>query len=361
MGDPCESLVREAAKKTRIFSLSKDLWGGALLYIQAAECYRGAGDFKRAYDYAMLAADLLRRYAAKYGHEMVMGDIEKALLVAHSVASGKNKEKIRRELFSTLTLHAKQMEMSGNYLGAADKYRRAIEFAPSGNEAREILQHAIQLLEQTAYETEEELITMPRKFSAKATFRHEDDPAKVASKVPDALKMAGLIPASVDQISTNGDVETRIEASEGNTIARAVFGKSTILISVEGEDSELALDYFITLKNLVLNSANRSKLIEQELEGKMTPFMILKLLNEMKDRCRMKCPYKEISISASSLMKIIEADERLSSEFKSLIKMLKNLMKRLEKMSWKAELIEDEDIPKIISDINEGIEKMKKR
>ena len=47
-------------------------------------------------------------------------------------------------------MHAKQLEMSGNQIQAAEIYKKSIEFAPSGDEAKNVLLHAINILETAA-------------------------------------------------------------------------------------------------------------------------------------------------------------------------------------------------------------------
>jgi len=313
-----------------------------------------------------------------------MGDLEKALMVAYSVATGKKKEKTKKELFHTLTLHARQMEASGNYLGAADKYRRAVEFAPSGNEAREILLHAVQILEQVAHQKamqrkekfaekllekaeelrmlippaeEEEML--PTGLTAKATFSYNQIPGDITEKITSDLKSHGLIPANVDDVSRNGGMEIRIEASEGNIRAKLVLSERRALLSVEGDDAETALDYFLALKNSVLGLLKGPKMLEEEFEGRITPFMILKFLNDLKDRCRIRCPYKEIHTSLSSLVSLIKSDKALANKYKGTLKSLEGLIKKIHPDALADKIVSDEDLNSLISKINEGINKVK--
>nr|MDO8045572.1 hypothetical protein [Candidatus Baldrarchaeota archaeon] len=387
VGDPCENLVKEAIKKTRIFSLSKDIWGGALLYIQAAECYKASGDYKKAFGLAMEAVELLRKYAAKYGHDLVMGDLEKALLVAYSTATGKNKEKVKRELFYTMTLHAKQLEISGNYLGAADKYGKAIEFAPSGKEAKNMLTHAIQLLEQVAQRkalqrknkfaekllakvdelrmllptaTElEEASYLSKKFSAKATFKHADSLPDVISRVNMNIDTAGLPVVNINRINRNGEAILKLEIAGGEISANIVLSESRILVDIQGPDPETVLEYFLTLKDLALSSVSRSKLIDEEMEGEVTPLMLLKLLNNIKDKCRVKYTYRELQISLLSIVKLIKSKKKLVSDLKGAIKEIEKIIKKIEKSLDKDKIISDEELPDLITSINASIEKIR--
>jgi len=386
-GDPCENLVKEAIKKTRIFSLSKDIWGGALLYIQAAECYKASGDYKKAYGLAVEAVELLRKYAAKYGHDLVMGDLEKALIIAYSAASGKNKEKVKRDLFYTITLHAKQLEISGNYLGAADKYRKAIEFAPSGREAKDVLTHAIQLLEQVAQRKAlqgkdkfaEKLLTkadelrmllpttieleeapyLSKKFLAKATFTHRDPLPDVINRVNMNFNTAGLPIVNVNRINKNGEALLKLEFAGGEISANIVLSESRILVDIQGSDPETVLEYFLALKDIALNSVGQSKLIDEEMEGEITPLMLLKLLNNIKDRCRVRYTYRELQMNLLSVIKLIKSKKKLISDLKDAVKELERIIKKIEKIPDKNEIISDEELPDIIAGINSGIEKIR--
>jgi len=386
-GDPCKNLVKEAVKKTRIFSLSKDLWGGALLYIQAAECYKASGNYKKAFNLAIEAVELLRKYAAKYGHDLVMGDLEKALLVAYSTVSGKNKEKIKKELFYTMTLHAKQLEVSGNYLGAADKYRKAIEFAPSGKEAKDMLTHAIQLLEQVAQRKAlqgkdkfaekllakvdelrmllpttielEEVPYLSKKFLAKATFTHTDPLPDVINKVSMNIDTTGLPIVNINRIDKNGETLLKLEFAGGEIFANIILGESRILVDIQGSESETVLDYFLALKDIITSSVGYSKLIDEEMEGEVTSFMLLKLLNNIKDKCRVKCTHGELQRKLSSVIKLIKSKKKLASDLKAAIKEIEKIIKKIEKTPDKDRIISDEELPDLIASINASIEKIR--
>ena len=213
MKDPCKSLVKEANKKTRKISLEKDFWSGALLYIQASECYRANMQYDEAFKLAMKAVENLKKYASKYGYELVIGDIEKALLLAYSVAPQNKKDTVKIEIFNTMNLHAKQLELSGNQIQAADIYQKSIEFAPSGEEAKRVLLHAISILETAA---QQKLLQGKDKLAEKLTSKAEELRLLIPEETP--LQQKSMVEKRVN--TTEEMSKTDLEPAETVTRIR---------------------------------------------------------------------------------------------------------------------------------------------
>ena len=144
MKDPCMEYAKQAKKHLGIFK--RNYWTAGLYYLQAAECYKNSGNMKKAFMYAKEAVKFLEKYWETAG-DMVLPDLEKALALAFYTAPKKKKEELRRKAFDIYVYHAKKLEHSRNYLGAAEKYEAAIQYAPSGESAREVLMRAISILE----------------------------------------------------------------------------------------------------------------------------------------------------------------------------------------------------------------------
>jgi len=386
MKDPCKKYVKDASKKTSVFS--RDYWSGALLFIQAAECYKSSGDFENAFKYAMKAANALKKYASKYGYELVIRDIEKALLIAYNVAKENKKEEVKRELFNMMNLRAKHMEMSGNYLGAADAYRRSIEFAPSGQEALNTLTHAAQLLERVIEQksrmgkdqlvdkllskleeiksliptveasiSAKPLETISIEANSKAVFEYVDIPSKVKERIITSIQSLPIADVSATETARGHEINFKFTGEE--IIGKISLIRGRIILDMTGKEPILVYRYFNDLKNMIMNSADDCKIIDQKLRGFSSLDVLLGILNDALDKTTSKATYREIALDVKSAVDILTniGDEK---KFKSALKRLESLKNFLQKAIYEDSPILDEDSDKISKLLEECIREVRK-
>ncbi len=390
MKDPCKKYVKEADKKTSLFS--RDYWTGALLYIQAAECYKSSGNYEQAFKYAMKAADALKKYASKYGYELVIKDIEKALLIAYSVSKEDKREEVKREIFSIMNLRAKQMEMSGNYLGAAETYRRSIEFAPSGQDALNTLMHASNLLERVIeqkakmgkdqlvdklmakLEEIKSLIPMVEttimgktekipslKPQAEATiraiFQHVDILSEVVRKLAEAIQALPI--SQISQSETIRGYEINFVFPSGEIHGKISLEGGKIIFDLKGKDPIMVHKYYRDLREIILDNVESCKIIDQKLEGLNTLDILIELLNIAMNKTLARRSYREILIEIRNAMRILT---NLASEkkFKNIIKKLELVESLLKKVPDEDASIEDRKAAKISGYLEEASNELRK-
>ena len=390
MKDPCKKYVKEADKKTSLFS--RDYWTGALLYIQAAECYKSSGNYEQAFKYAMKAADALKKYASKYGYELVIKDIEKALLIAYSVSKEDKREEVKREIFSIMNLRAKQMEMSGNYLGAAETYRRSIEFAPSGQDALNTLMHASNLLERVIeqkakmgkdqlvdklmakLEEIKSLIPMVEttimgktekipslKPQAEATiraiFQHVDILSEVVRKLAEAIQALPI--SQISQSETIRGYEINFVFPSGEIHGKISLEGGKIIFDLKGKDPIMVHKYYRDLREIILDNVESCKIIDQKLEGLNTLDILIELLNIAMNKTLARRSYREILIEIRNAMRILT---NLASEkkFKNIIKKLELVESLLKKVPDEDASIEDRKAAKISEYLEEASNELRK-
>ena len=390
MKDPCKKYVKEADKKTSLFS--RDYWTGALLYIQAAECYKSSGNYEQAFKYAMKAADALKKYASKYGYELVIKDIEKALLIAYSVSKEDKREEVKREIFSIMNLRAKQMEMSGNYLGAAETYRRSIEFAPSGQDALNTLMHASNLLERVIeqkakmgkdqlvdklmakLEEIKSLIPMVEttimgktekipslKPQAEATiraiFQHVDILSEVVRKLAEAMQALPI--SQISQSETIRGYEINFVFPSGEIHGKISLEGGKIIFDLKGKDPIMVHKYYRDLREIILDNVESCKIIDQKLEGLNTLDILIELLNIAMNKTLARRSYREILIEIRNAMRILT---NLASEkkFKNIIKKLELVESLLKKVPDEDASIEDRKAAKISEYLEEASNELRK-
>lgn len=144
MMDPCETYVKEAKRNLSLFK--KNFWTAGLFYLNAAECYHSAGNKEKAYKNAIEAVKLLEKYWNKT-NDVVLPDLEKALGLAFEIAPKKEKKKIAKKAYEVYMYHALRLESAGNYLGAAEKYELAIQYALDTEQAKKAILRAVAILE----------------------------------------------------------------------------------------------------------------------------------------------------------------------------------------------------------------------
>ena len=382
--DPCKKYVKEASKKTSIFS--KDYWSGAILYIQAAECYRSSGDRENAFKYAMKAADALKKYAGKFGYELVIGDLEKALLIAYNTAKEKDKERLRREVFNIINLRAKHMEMSGNYLGAVDTYKRSIEFAPSGEDALSVLTHAAELLERVIqkksrlgkdtlvdkliskleeiknlipqFETAptKEISKVSEKLQCIATFRYVDIPSEVVKKLENNIK--NLPVREVNTIETPEGYEINFIYTSGDPLGKIEFRGGNIIVNLNGNDAMLTLNYFDELRELLANNVGSCRLIGLKIKTTPSISVILKLLDNLQDLAVTRATYGEIAQFINNITNLTSSLS-LPGKVKKFIKELDQIAEKAEDELYSDLDLLDADADKIIQITNELTDNLK--
>ncbi|MCR8454124.1 MAG: hypothetical protein NDP13_03950 [Crenarchaeota archaeon] len=198
--DPCLSFVKMARKNLGIFK--KNPWTAALFFIQASECYLNANDKRRAFQYAYQAANLLEKYWGKGKNDVVLSDLEKAFGLILKTNPRRIKE-IKGRAFKIYLYHAGKLENSGNFLAASEKYEAAMQFAPSGEKAKEVLLKAIAVLQKAK---EKESVIRNRALLEKIDSRLEHLnsllPEKFEERKPELLEKA----ASKVVISMNLEV-----------------------------------------------------------------------------------------------------------------------------------------------------------
>jgi len=380
--DPCKSLIKEAKKKAGSLKLSKDLWSGGLLYLQAAECYNASGDPEKAYEIAMKAANLLRKYASKYGYGMVIRDIEKALKVAYRCATGENKDKAKKELFFIMNLYAKELEMSGNYLGAADKYKEAIEFAPTGEQARDLLTHAIQLLEKVANQkilqgkdkiadrilekideikalipmditedSEASTTSTAQEFQGELTFSFFDIISKVIENIKSNLENSGLPISNFNIIEHDSSIEVKIDFLANELTANMIIEGTRIILSVNGKDPETAFDYMMSFRDLLNRSAENNHLVDIDIREGLNLTIVTKLLKAAINQCKIKCTYGETLAITKTVENHIAIHVKSKPKLKDVLNKIKKLNKKLEKAIYLDQEISEDELIKILPEM----------
>ncbi len=175
--------VKQAKKNLGL--LRKSYWTAGLYYLQAAECYKNAGEKDKAYKYSREAIKCLEKYWSGT-NDMVLPDLEKALAMAYFLAPKRARGKLREKAFNIYVYHARKLENSGNYLGAAEKYHAAIQFASSGAVARETILRAISILEKAL---EKEHIVKNRTLAE-----------KIEKKIEELKKLVPPEPTEVEHV-----------------------------------------------------------------------------------------------------------------------------------------------------------------
>ena len=265
--DPCIMFVKQAKKNLGLFK--KNFWTAGLYFLQAAECYKNSGNKTKAYEYAREAVDCLYKYWAGI-NDMVLSDLEKALSLAYYNAPKKRRRSIGKKAFEVYTYHAKKLESSGNYLGAAEKYEASVQFAPSGVIAREILLRAISILENAL---QKEHVIKNKALVEKIEKKLEDlrkmvppitvIEKKVSEEVETQIKYVlvfRVFKTAMDQAIPSFSSEFSLPISEFRTTKRA--GSITIRFAIPGYSAYVLIDYIDTECDVEVNSSNISFIVE---------------------------------------------------------------------------------------------------
>ncbi|MEX0569589.1 MAG: hypothetical protein Q6363_010630 [Candidatus Njordarchaeota archaeon] len=229
--DPCIIFVRQAKKNLGL--LKKNYWTAGLYFLQAAECYNNAGNRKKAFENAREAVKCLEKHWS-YINDEVLPDLEKAISLAVLTAPKKSRKELKDKAFEIYVYHARKLETAGNHLGAAEKYEKSIEFAPSGSVARDTIMKAISILERAL---QKEHIVKNRKLVE-----------KIENKIEELRNL--IVPEKGEEKKPKA-VETRykyiIQMEPYGTIAEALedlkneppFPISDPQLSISGKEAEL--------------------------------------------------------------------------------------------------------------------------
>ncbi|OYT26750.1 MAG: hypothetical protein B6U95_07060 [Thermofilum sp. ex4484_82] len=143
--DECEEFFKEGEKSS---FLKREYYVAALSYMRAAECFLEAKLYKRAYVAAMRSIECLEKTRSVD----VSDEYERAFEAAYEAAKFLDEKKlvsIRERFLSFLVGSASNLELSKDYIGAAEKYMKAAEIADKSKRS-EILVKAVRCLEQAA-------------------------------------------------------------------------------------------------------------------------------------------------------------------------------------------------------------------
>lgn len=399
MKDPCEKLEKEASRKSSI--LRRDNWSGGILFIQAAECYKASGKYEKAYKMVRKAVNLLKKYASKYGYEMVINDIVRALTIAYKVAKGKEKEKTKIELFHMMNLKAKHMETSGNYIGAIDTYKKAIEYAPSGEDAIKVLTHASEVLERIIEQKarlgkdalvnklmdklEEIKMMIPtiQTISEKATVsaaigyeivrvtaRYKIDLSLPARAVPD-MDYDDRIQIINKELIDTGVMETNINEREGivSIVIRSpgneLFGEVSIdkkgdevIIQLEGKDALFTLRQYYTLREIIERNIPLIQIVNQNVIGFITREALIEILNRAKEKVLLRRSYNQIKVELNTALDIIREMD-IGGELEKVGKMLEKMIRKINRVMDPYMEVLDFDAEELQQNINKAIKQIR--
>ena len=351
MTSPCKSIVNEAKKKLSLFS--KDEWSAALLFIKAAECFLSEGNKKEALKNALKAADILKKIAKKSDVGVVLPDIEKALKVAYSAAEEERiRRKISEDLFGTIMLRAQMAITSGDYSAAALYYKRAIEYAPTGEQAKEAIQRAITNLSQLA---EKKLSLGMTSQASKIMNIVEDfkvllEAAEEEVKLELPKKKLKVVLKSEDTFENAKDAIMSFITSKGFPQVTSKDEANYVVIEAMGKDVNLSFKISKDGGNIIMEASShsdsdlfemseaakeeitdkllRAKVIEQELEGEVTKKTVFELLNKTKDEVLIGSSYNIVLKNLELALNVMK--EKKFGDSKPLEEIIKRYSKYLE-------------------------------
>ncbi|MGQ4891309.1 MAG: hypothetical protein ACP6IP_02365 [Candidatus Njordarchaeia archaeon] len=390
MKDPCKKLVNDAKKRVSILKMGKDYWSGAILYIQAAECYKASGEKEKAFESAVKASELLRKYAEKYGYELVINDLIKSLTIARSVAPEEDAKRIKLELFNIYNLHAKLLIQSGNYIGSVDKFLKALEFAPSGKEAKNMLSQAITILEDVANkkimqgkqkyaskllekieelrmllpteEIEEETEILPEKKSRiRAVFSYSDNPADVKKRIVEKLNELGMNPLELSEKRIGAELNLKFVYPNDTTV-KVQLTTNRIILDVEGFDQKSVIGHYTTFKEIIENVVFDAEPLLEEIEAEINKKIITSLLEDLKEKVTVGTTYRNLLTRLNSIVALMKKKEKTPKNWNTIMKILQKIVDHIKKVH--GELLNydilGEEIASIVNQLNEAIEKMEK-
>ena len=377
MGDPCKKIISDAKKRTSAFKMDKDYWSGAILYIQAADCYKASSEFEKAFYAAEKAVSLLKKYASKYGYELVINDLIRALTLQYMTAPSDKKDAIKLELFNTYNLHAQKLIQSGNYVGAADKYVKALEYAPSGDEARNMLQQAIALLEDIAnkkllqgkqkyadrlLEKIDELrMLLPaeehaeiagfKKSKILTTYSLSENPKIVMEEIKEELGKWNLLPENMDESSVGIEKTLRLEYDD-KTSVRIRGTSNRLIVEIEGENPNSLIRYYTAIREIINNVAVNAKPIVEEFNVEITKEIFENLINDIKEKVTIGITYRDLATRLNAIKQLLikKKDKKWSKAATLMEKLVRDVMK-VEEDFLDYEILDDE-IPKIIEKLD---------
>ena len=144
--EECKKLFKEGDKFSSF--LKREYYAAAISYIRAAECFLRKKVFKRAYDAALRAIECLERTRGV----TVSDEFERAFEVAFQAAKALGNEEfnsVRERFFSFLVDYASSLEMSEDFISAAEKYMKVAEIVDESRR-KEFLVKAAECFEKAA-------------------------------------------------------------------------------------------------------------------------------------------------------------------------------------------------------------------